>query len=508
MTRVDHTPGAWPLSLGESGRLLLLTVVASLLVYGYPLTHFSLPIDGEFPDNFDQTIAFGRWGHSLLRAWLLPEPFVPFFTLLVALLALSLAAVLAARLLDLAGLPALAFTSLMVGFPQLAYQFEFINQADTLAIGYLLAITATALFAHAVARRGAPRWAGLVLATGCYAYAIGIYQSLVVVPPLMLLGRLAFATEGDPDATPRQGLAQLAGFALIAVCAVGVYLLVTRWTQAHFAVDGSSYLAGFVNLDIGLQDYLHAVAGQFALGLSGRQNFGLGSFALASAASALLVVLALARLGTLGPARTGYRVLLILAILLLPFAFCLTSRYALPPRILIGTNLALALLVTLALRRCDPRWLAGLAALLLLVHGARVSQLFASDAAVRQADVLMANRIVTTLYQQYPDFDPSRTPVYFHGGIANDSVHKLPDSDVFGSSFFAWDGGNNIRLRLFFRYYGIGEWRNADRDETRRALSHVEAMPTWPNPNAIQRHDGVMIVKLGEHRGWLPFSVD
>ena len=507
MSRTDCIPAS-PLPLGDTGRLLLLTIMASLLVYGYPLSHFSLPIDGEFRDNFEQTIAFGRWGHSLLRAWLLPEPFVPFFTLLMALFALSLAAVLAARLLSLSGPVALAFTTLMVGFPQMAYQFEFINQADTVAVGYLLAIATTWLFIHAGARRGARRWAGLMLATGCYAYAIGIYQSLVVVPPLMLLGRLAFAAEDDPRAAPRRGLAQVAGFALLAALAIVVYLLVTFWTQAHFDARGSSYLASFVNLGIGPWIYLKAVARQIALGLTGQQNFGLDSFALASAAGALLIALTLARIGSLGPAQAGYRVLLTLGTLLLPFTFCLTSRYALPPRILVGTNLALALLVTQALRRFDRRWLAGLAAVLLAVHGVRASQLFASDTAVRRADVLMANRIATVLYQTYPDFDPSHTPVYFHGGIANDSMHKLPRSDVFGSSFFAWDGGNNIRLRLFFRYYGIGDWHNADRDETRRALAHVNAMPTWPNPGAIQRHDGVMIVKLGEHRGWLPFRVE
>ncbi|WIX33799.1 glucosyltransferase domain-containing protein [Salinicola sp. JS01] len=490
--------------------------MASLLVYGYPLTHFSLPIDGEFADNFAQTIAFGRWGHSLLRAWLLPEPFTPFFTLLVALLALSLAATLGARLLRLSGAGALLFTTLLVGFPQLAYQFEFINQADTLAIGYLLGIASVWLFVNALALRGAPRWGGLLLATGCYVYAIGIYQSLVVIPPLMLLGRLAFIEAGTdasgddarPRIAPRQGLAQLAGFALLSLVALALYVAITRWTQAHFAIAGSSYLAGFVNLGLGPWAYLHAVTAQLAQGLGGRQNFGLASFALASAAAALLLATALLRWRTLGAGRSAYRWLLTLGMLLLPFVFCLTSRYALPPRIFVATSLSLALLVTLALYRRDPRWLLGLAALLLLIHGARVSQLFASDAAVRQADVLMANRIATALYLQYPDFDPARTPVYFHGGIANDSVHKLPRSDVFGSSFFAWDGGNNIRLRLFFRYYGIGDWRNADRDETRRALHQVEAMPIWPNPGAIQRHDGVMIVKLGAHRGWLPFSVE
>lgn len=491
-------------SVSHNTQLFLLTAMAGLIVYGYPLSHFSLPIDGEFPDNFQQTIALGRWGHSLLRAWLLPEPFVPFFTLLVAILALSLAALLAARLLALTGLPALVFCTLMVGFPQMAYQFEFINQADTVAIGYLLAIASTWLFCDR-SRQGIARWGLLLLSVGCYAYAIGIYQTLVVVPPLMLLGKLLFDSD-TRGPLPGTVIARLIGFAMVSVAAIVLYSLVTHWTQSYYQKSNVGYLATFMNLDLSLAAYLQAVTRQVALGVAGLQNYGLTSFSLATLAAALTIGLSL---GKTRPRSLGlYRAALAAAILLLPFVLCLTSRYALPPRVLVATNLAFPLLAVYALRRFNPRWLTSIGVALLVLHSGWVSQLFASDAAVRHADVLMANRIATVLYTNYPDFDPANTPVYFHGGIPNDSMHKLPKSDVFGSSFFAWDGGNNFRLRHFFRYYGIGDWHNADKTQTERALAHVDAMPRWPNPGAIQRHDGVMIVKLGEHRGWLPFAVD
>jgi hypothetical protein len=47
-------------------------------------------------DNFYQTIALGRWGHSFLRYYILPEPYVPFFTTIVSLFFLSAAAAMAA----------------------------------------------------------------------------------------------------------------------------------------------------------------------------------------------------------------------------------------------------------------------------------------------------------------------------------------------------------------------------------------------------------------------------
>ncbi|GAB2795206.1 hypothetical protein GCM10027040_21990 [Halomonas shantousis] len=120
---------------------------------------------------------------------------------------------------------------------------------------------------------------------------------------------------------------------------------------------------------------------------------------------------------------------------------------------------------------------------------------------------MLANRIVMSIYQKYPDIDFKHTPVYFHGGMLRDDNHKLAQSGTFGSSFFAWDGGNNIRLKHFLDFYGLANIHTANRYQTMQALKIIDELPTWPNPNSIYLYQGVLVIKLAEKRGWLPFSV-
>src|SRR5690606_37104760 len=132
---------------------------------------------------------------------------------------------------------------------------------------------------------------------------------------------------------------------------------------------------------------------------------------------------------------------LVTLFLLAPFALYVINPW-LPARILVATNLAVAVLVAYTARSLNPRLTFAAVAILVAVHSAHISQLFFSDTMVRKADQLMANRIQTTLQWRYPDFDPAKTPVYFHGGLRVGNTHKQLHSDVFGSSFFLWDGGS------------------------------------------------------------------
>ncbi|HEI3734961.1 TPA: glucosyltransferase domain-containing protein, partial [Escherichia coli] len=115
------------------------------VVYGFELTHFTLSIDEEFGDNFFQTIMLGRWGHGLLKHYILPEPYVPFFTTIISIAFLSIAAGLSAMYLKLGRTHSLAFVIMLASLPQLAYQLEFANQSDT--IGVALIFSAASLIA-------------------------------------------------------------------------------------------------------------------------------------------------------------------------------------------------------------------------------------------------------------------------------------------------------------------------------------------------------------------------
>ena len=83
--------------------LMTAALLATLVVFGYPLTHFSLHIDQEIVKLYSATrndIGLGRWGIVFLHATLLPEPFVPFFTPLLSLIFLAASAACTAMALD------------------------------------------------------------------------------------------------------------------------------------------------------------------------------------------------------------------------------------------------------------------------------------------------------------------------------------------------------------------------------------------------------------------------
>ena len=498
-----------PAVASESLSRAVLTLLAAMAAHGYWLLNFSLPIDGEYENNFIQTIAFGRWGHALLKQWVLPEPFIPFFTPLLSVVFICCAALLTAHLCRLRGAPAYVFCVVFVSFPQLAYQFEFINQADTVALGYLGAAGAVWLYLSAQRQTSVMRVGGFILSAVLYGYVMAIYQTMALLPPLILLGVLVIRHHEAEFASTREVLTQIGGFIIVAVCATALYLVAANILQNmyrdQFPSHVAEYLANFTRGNVYNLGYFVDVAGHIGRGLLGRTNFGLATYAVVLLSGATAVMCTLARGRSW---NSALRAALIAAIVLFPFSLSITSQYPLPPRVFVAMNVAAAIVLAYAAQAINPRVALAAAVCLLGLHSAATSQLFYSDTQARTADILKANRIKTVIRLNYPEFDASNTPVYFHGGSPNDNPHKLPNSDVFGSTFFSWDGGNNTRLSRFFTYYDIMRVRMADQNETKRVLPHVDELPTWPHPDAVAMIEGVMVIKLGQQRGWLPFSVD
>ncbi|RYZ11630.1 MAG: hypothetical protein EOO24_05810 [Comamonadaceae bacterium] len=85
-----------PVFLRKLGICFLIALASYAFVHGFELTHFTLSIDEEPLDNFGQTLSAGRWGHALLKRHLLPEPYLPFLTMALSLILLSMAAALSA----------------------------------------------------------------------------------------------------------------------------------------------------------------------------------------------------------------------------------------------------------------------------------------------------------------------------------------------------------------------------------------------------------------------------
>lgn len=493
--------------LEKRGKLFIACLLMGVLAYGYNLFNFTLPIDGENSENFLQTVSLGRWTHSFIRLHFLPEPFLPYFTNLVSIIFLSLTAVLLSHTLQLKTHAAYIFAPLFITFPGLSYQFEFINQADTISIGYFLAAAA----AHLIITnndKSIPKQIGAA-AFSCLAIvlSISIYQALVVIPIVVVLGKLLI----DSYDTNRKSLYFLrnAGFALLVTgLALMLYFALTNAIKYKYlgSSEGTnSYLLHFITSSTSLTSIVAQGALNVASGLTGDIRYGFKPYLVCSCAAGLTVVCALLR-------KNGnflYRCLLVAAILVAPFLIVALSGSYIPGRVLVAANLSFAIIITNEVRFLVARapTISSIAITLLsLINIAAITSLFYSDTAVRNHDISVANSIKTIMMLNNPTFDQTKNPVYFHGGIREISQYKIPNSDVFGSSFFTWDYGNNRRISRFFKYYAIGHFQTATKEEILQIKDKIEAMPVWPNPNSVRLIDGIMVVKLHQKPGFLPFA--
>ncbi|EKT4523096.1 glucosyltransferase domain-containing protein [Pseudomonas putida] len=491
---------------GEIAKLYAVCLVFGILAYGYNIFNFALSIDGENVDNFHQTISLGRWGHAFIRYYFLPEPFVPYFTNLVSVIFLCLAAVLSAKAIGLENLGLYAFSALFISFPALSYQFEFINQSDTVSIGYFFAVLGAFSFLQREGQTSLTRILLIVFSCLLFIFVTAIYQALIMVPILIVLGRFLLDSYSRVNGF-RFYAKNLALFVFIVLFSVFIYSALTIAIKEKFlgaAGASNGYLLHFVNGSGSFAAILNQALINVGAGISGQVRYGFSTYIVATFVAGLVVA------GAFLQKKGSYvsRSFLMLGVLFAPFAIIIFSGSYIPGRVLVATNLAFAIIVVNTLRGMVGRMaaIAGMfVAVLFLINISMITALFYSDSATRERDVRLATQITMVMAVNNPDFDPNLVPVYFHGGIRAASQYKIPNSDVFGSSFFTWDYGNNRRLVRFFEYYGFGKFKMATKDQILGIKSKISTMPVWPNPDSIRLVDGVMVVKLNQKPGVLPF---
>jgi hypothetical protein len=114
----------------------------------------------------------------------------------------------------------------------------------------------------------------------------------------------------------------------------------------------------------------------------------------------------------------------------------------------------------------------------------------------RQADNQLSSQLINTIYLKYPSIDLSKTPVFFYGSFTPFNSWRIPTADVFGASFFEWDGGNNQRMYKYLSAANIADLKSPDTTQVEKSRLMGESLPAWPNRDAVALVDGVVIIKL------------
>jgi hypothetical protein len=148
--------------------------------------------------------------------------------------------------------------------------------------------------------------------------------------------------------------------------------------------------------------------------------------------------------------------------------------------------------------------LVALSAFVILVNVYFITILFLSHHKVYNHDITIARNIDNTIRSKYPEYDPSLEYIYFFGSLpyGEHERFRIPESEIFGGSFFVWDGGSNDRIINFIRFAHVADYKMIDKKELYLGVKDsIASMPVWPKPGHIKKMGNVVVVKLGETKG-------
>lgn len=482
---------------------------AVVVVYGSALFFFSLSIDEEMAlmHGSDQTfVSQGRWGIVALRRTLFPVQLSPFFSPLLTLSLLCVAACAIAAELNLRGMEKTAFCILYASFPQFAYQLYFSIQSDCVAFGLIGA----AVVFYAFKRFMDDGKTGfLLLSIGLYTFIIGIYQALFIIPPILCLlnavGNMSPAEDERAEAefsfSVNYEFAFCALFACASLASLAAYVGVSRLVSVASEIPISDYLASRAAwLAQPFESALAETKSALLLHLTGKAYYG-EILQLGLYPALFIVGRSLLRQKT--AAAKLWTAATLTALFLLPFAQLLFLGGDQAPRTLLGQGLVFAGLWAFALRRASWNGAVVFAGVTLSVFAAsaHANKLFFEKHMTWEADKLFANRVISRIYAAHPDFSADAVKVYIRGAPKT-ILPKIPAADVFGSSLFTHDGGNIYRTQAFFKTHGIASLIRPTQAEIEELLPIAATMPTWPHARSVGMVNGVMVVNLGPRQGY------
>ncbi|ERK07411.1 Glucosyl transferase II [Pantoea sp. AS-PWVM4] len=458
-----------------------------LVVYGFELTHFTLSIDEEPFDNFFQTLSAGRWGHALLRHYILPEPYLPFFTLLLSLIFLSCSAALASIYLKLNKIHAVAFTVMLAALPQMAYQFEFSNQSDTISLSILLSTASLFMLEKVSAWR-------LLIFVILTIVSLSVYQSVFLYSASLLCISLTLKSINE-KLTYTDAAKKIVLFGVMAGIALIINSILSKMVAGHYGVQISGYLSAMIGWGKhGTYDVIKSVAHFIRDYIRFRAAYGMNSFAFC-----LIWIVTICVAVVRKKSNVSLTIILSVATFLSMFLLNIAIGSGMPPRAMTQASVVFAGLFICAISITQLKTSSVLIALVFLGVGASSStRLFYSDYMAREADRNLSEQIINTIYNKYPQFDATKTPIFFYGSYSPLNSWRVPGADVFGASFYEWDGGNNQRMYKYLYTSNMLNVKIPDADQVERSRVNGKSMPSWPDRNAVRMMDGVVIVKLSD----------
>ena len=500
-----RAPGAAAALLARYQIDLVVAFAAAAAVYGGFLFTPGFHLDDELSAYYgviNADVSLSRWGTALIRLGLIPPPFNGWFTSLLSLTLLSLAAVIFSAMFDCGLLGRRVAATIFLAFPQFAYELEFHVQADVIPLGYALALLSFASYEYSAEGPASVRLMLRAVSTLLAVLALSIYQPVVLVAiALCLFAALRRISRGD---RLHAILRCVIGYAAVMAFVCSAYVVISRSLLAMTGLpNGSAYFTD--QLAWGRQptaEVFQTVLKLLAGAPSSTSYYGEGAYAYVLLPASLIV----ARSLRTTPLRCLISVLLVILLIAWPYLLVILLGTQQPGRTFVSQSfvfagfwaLAFDMLSRSKLRAAVPALAIAAATLFLLSGTFHASRLAFADDIAWRADISTGTRLASDIYRKYPDFNAQQHAVLFYGPYRREVFWHRANYDTFGRSFFEWDDGNTDRIDAFLTVSGIANFHppaGADRPDLIRA---ARLLPRWPTPDAVAMLNGTIIVHLGE----------
>lgn len=467
--------------------IFLASVFFCVLAYGFALSNHTISIDVDVMDNFLHTIDLGRWGHAFLKKFVFHEPWVPFFSLAFSLICLSASSVVISKYLQLSQINSLIFSVLFVTFPQIAYQLQFSNQAETVGLALLACCYSVLLYSQG----GKGKKIAFVLIN---IFVISIYQSFTFLPiTLVALSHLKRSNDGN--GTLRGWLIDSFIVSMLTVVSVGIYFLISKQIKAYYHINDVSYFAALISW--GKLGFIEAIVGVYKFILYQcyiATWYGFNLYFL----SAVAVTLIIARSIRKGVSHFTASAILSIVVILSPFILNILIGTGTPARTLSQLPLVFAATIAIALQNVRKDSFKMLVAIAIALSScAYINILFYADKISDDQTHSLSEMIMNDMYRTNPDTARKETPVYFSGKLNLRNPWKPEGADEFGISFY--ERGESDRIGNYIRNTGLANILQVGKYSVSNPQKEaLKGMPAWPKNGYIKDVDGAILVKLSD----------
>jgi hypothetical protein len=501
----ENGTGKWEYLVAQYMRdnafLIIFASLVASAAFGYELFNFTLSIDEEIK-SFDsgglEWIRQGRWGTYLLLRLFMPESLIPFFPTLVSLFFLICGSFILFFIIDGDKISKMIFLLLFLTFPSTAFFLEFNTFNFAVSAGLASVLLGFYFFTRFT---GANGYGNLLISVILTTLSFGTYQTMLTVWICSFFIFLLYKSlyDGAPDKIVREFAAAAAVLSLSLI----LYKLIALLFMGLYKLKGSQYLDNFVGWTAGGYAATAGEIGRY-LGshLTGKSFYGEKTLLWIWLAVPYLIYRLFRKKGT---GRQIRGILSIAALILSPFAVSVALGSALPVRSLVALPLmvgGLGYLASLKAGRKMKYFFLAISFFIALHNTFSITRLFYADHLTSQADRDLANRILDRIYEldiNYEEKGP--VPVAILGARGYSSNEAFIKDEVFGASFFEWEGGNPYRILYFLKLLGVEDFKVADARQYKAAVEESAKMQKWPHKSSIVYTGDVIVVKLSDITG-------